>query len=108
MGKALGDIEHVDSACVVAGVQVKSGPFSEVWGASAKVDCDIPDMAGEHADEFALGLAELIMETAKNTLGRERLIVLNEAAGQSGGGKGGGVIEFGKPTATILKQPGLK
>lgn len=64
-------------------------------------------MAGEDANELALGLAELIMESPKDTLGRKRLIVLNELAGESGSSEGALVEEFGEPTATIAKTAGL-
>lgn len=64
-------------------------------------------MAGEDANEFSLGLAELIMESPKDALGRKRLIVLNELAGESGGSEGALVEYFGEPTATIAKATGL-
>lgn len=87
---------------------MESCPFSEVCGAAAKVDCDVPNMTGEHADEFPLRFVNLIVEAAKNAFGREGLIVLYEAAGESGGSEDRGVVKFGEPTATILKAPGLK
>ncbi len=40
---------------------MEAGVFAEVGGVAAQVDGDVPDMAGEDADELSLGLAELIM-----------------------------------------------
>jgi len=41
----------------------------------------------ENADEFALGVAELVVEAAENTFDGEGLVVLNEVRGQACGGK---------------------
>jgi hypothetical protein len=67
---------------------VESSPFPEIGGVAAQVYGYIPDMAGEDADEFALGLAELIVQATKHTFDRERLVVLNELGRETGCGKG--------------------
>ena len=67
---------------------MKAGPFAEVRGVAAEVDSDVPDMAGEDADELALGLAELVVKAAEDAFDGEGLIVLNELRGEAGCGKG--------------------
>ena len=64
-------------------------------------------MAGEDADEFALGLLELVVEAAKDALGGEGLVVLDEVGGEILGGEGILVKNFCKPTATISEELGL-
>jgi hypothetical protein len=45
-------------------------------------------MTGEDADEFALRLAELVMQAAEHAFDGKRLVVLNELFGETGGRKG--------------------
>ena len=87
MGKAFGDPEELEVVGWGLGFEMESGPFAEVRRVAAQVDGDVPDMAGEHADELALGLAELVVEAAENTLAGEGLVVLDEVGGKSGCGK---------------------
>ena len=82
---------------------MEAGPFAEVWRRAAEVDGDIPDMAGEDADELALGPAELIVKTAKDAPSGKRLVVLHEVVREPGSGEGGGVINFSEPPATVSK-----
>jgi hypothetical protein len=87
VGEAFGDPEKLKVVVGGLGFEVESSPLSEVGGVAAQVDCDIPDMTGEDADKFALGLAELIVQAAEHTFDRERLIVLNKLGGETGCGK---------------------
>jgi len=106
--KALRDPKQFEFSLVVAGLQVKAGPFAKVGRAAAEVDGDVPDMAGENTDEFALRFSKLIMEAAEDSLHREGLIVLDKARRETSSGKRGRVKYFGEPTATIPKTSGLK
>lgn len=47
----------------------------------------------------------MVVKAAQNALSRERLIILNELAGQACFGEGTGVEEFGEP-APIIAEPG--
>ena len=87
MGEAFGDPKELEVVVGRLGFEVESGPFAEVGGVAAEVDGDIPDMAGEDADEFALGLAELVVQAPEYAFDRERLVVLNELRGKTSGGK---------------------
>ena len=48
----------------------------------AEVDCDIPNMAGKHAHQFALWLLKLIMQAAKHSPLRERFVILHKSGRQ--------------------------
>ena len=87
MGEAFWDPEHLEGAFGGLGFEVEASPLAEVGGVAAKIDGDIPDVAGEDADEFALGLAELVVETSEHAFCGEGLVVLNEMRGEAGGGK---------------------
>ena len=67
---------------------MKTGPLAEVGGVAAKINRDVPDMAGKNSDEFALRLFELVMEATKDTLDRERLVILDELCRKTRCGKG--------------------
>jgi len=67
---------------------VESGPFPKVGRVAAEIDGNVPDVAGEDAHQFSLGLAKLIVEAAENPFDREGLVVLNKVRGQTGSGKG--------------------
>jgi hypothetical protein len=88
MGEAFGDPKELE--LVVRGVsfEVEAGPFAEVGRVAAKIDGDVPDMTGEDADEFALRLAELVMQAAEHAFDGKRLVVLNELFRETGGRKG--------------------
>jgi hypothetical protein len=45
-------------------------------------------MPGEDADKFALGLAELVMQTPEHAFDGKGLVVLNELFRETGGRKG--------------------
>jgi hypothetical protein len=86
--EAFGDPEELQVVVRGLGFEMESGPLAEVRGVAAEVDRDVPDVAGEDADEFALGLAELIVKAAKDPFDGERLVVLDELCGETGGLKG--------------------
>jgi hypothetical protein len=66
---------------------MESGPFAEVGGIAAEIDSDVPDVAGENADKFALGLAELVVQATEYAFDGEGLVVLNEVCGEACGAK---------------------
>jgi hypothetical protein len=78
MSKAFGNPKHLEFTCIAARFQVKTLPFAKVRGAATDVDGDVPDMAGEHTDELALRLSELVVQAAQNTSCGGGLIILNE------------------------------
>ena len=103
VGEAGGDPEELERIWA----EVESGPLPEVGGLGAQVDGDVPDMAGEDANELSLGLFELVVESAKDALGGTGLVILDEAGGQIERGKRILVINFSEPTATIPMATGL-
>jgi hypothetical protein len=108
MRKAFRDPKKFKFSLVIAGLQVETSPLAKVRRVAAEIDGDVPDVAGENADKFALGFTNLIMEAAEDPAGGEGLIVLDETSGQACCGKPGCVINFSEPTATITKTSGLK
>jgi hypothetical protein len=103
VGEAFGDPEELEGVWT----EVESGPFAEVWGVGAEVHSDIPDVAGEDADELTLGFAELVMEAAEDSFGGEGLVILQELGRKIGCGEGGLVVNFCKPAATISEAVGF-
>jgi len=79
VGEAFGNPEELEVVVRGLSLEVKASPFAEVGRVGAEIDGDVPDMTGEDADEFTLGLAELVMQTAEYALNRKGLVVLNEA-----------------------------
>jgi hypothetical protein len=66
VGKAFRDPQELELISWRFALQVKSGPLSEVRGVAAQIDGDIPDMAGEYADELALRPGVLVMQPAED------------------------------------------
>jgi hypothetical protein len=87
VGEAFGDPEELEFVVGGFGSEVEPCPFTEIRGVAAKIDSDVPDMAGENADELALRLTELVVQAAEHAFDGERLVVLNELGGKSGCGK---------------------
>ena len=106
VGEAFGDPEEFERV-VGDWPEVEAGPLAEVGGAAAEIDCDVPNVAGEDADELSLGPSELVVEPPEDSLGGEGLVVLNELGRQVVVGKGLLVENFCKPTATISKALGF-
>jgi len=88
VGEALGDPEKLEIVVRRLSFEVEAGPFAEIGRVATKIDGDVPDMPGENADKFALGLAELVMQTAEHAFDGKGLVVLDELFRQTGGGKG--------------------
>jgi hypothetical protein len=84
VGEAFRDPKELKIVLGRVGFQMEPGPFAEVGRVGAEVDSDVPDVAREDPDELALGLAKLVVKTAKDALDGERLVVLNELGGQAG------------------------
>ena len=107
VGEAFGDPEELEVVAGGLSFQVEAGPSSEAGGVAAEVDCDVPNMAGEDTDEFALRLGELVVEAAEDAFDGEGLVILNESCGKTGCGKGRLVKYFREPAATISEALGL-
>jgi predicted lipoprotein len=88
MGEAFGDPEELKVVTRGLGFEVEARPFAEVRGVAAEIDGDVPDMAGEDADEFALRLAKLVVQAAEHTLDREGLVILDEMGREARSRKG--------------------
>jgi hypothetical protein len=71
VGEAFGDPEELDFVGGGLGFEVKAGPFAEVGRVAAEIDSDVPDMAGEDSDEFALWFAELVVQAPKDAFDGE-------------------------------------
>jgi hypothetical protein len=87
VGEAFGDPEELEVVIGGLGFEVETGPFAEVRRVAAEIDGDVPDMSGEDADKFPLGLAELVVQATQDAFDGERLVVLNELSGKAGSGK---------------------
>jgi hypothetical protein len=107
VSEAFGNPEKLKGVFGGLGFEVEPSPFAEVGGVAAEVDGYVPDVARENADEFALGLTELVMQAPEDALDGERLIVLNELGGQAGSGECRLIEYFCEPAATISEALGL-
>ena len=87
--------------------KMESRPFAEIGRVAAEVDRDVPDVPGEYADKLALGLAELVVQTAENPFAGERVVVLDEFCGQVVFCEGLAVENFREPPATIPEASGF-
>jgi hypothetical protein len=87
MGEAFGNPEELNSVVCRLSFEMEAGPFTEVRRVAAKVYGNVPDMPGEDADQFALRLAKLVMQTAEHALDGKRLVVLDELFRKAGRGK---------------------
>ena len=87
---------------------MKSSPLAEVRRVAPQIDRDVPDVAGEYADELSLRPAKLIVQATQNTARGERLIVLNKTGWETCRGEGLLTENFCKPTPAVAKNPGLE
>lgn len=101
MRKAFGNPDELEFALVIAGFEIERGPTAEVGRVATEINSDVPDVAGEDADEFSLGMTELVVETAENAAGGKRLVVLSEGRGKSERGEGIGIKDFSEPAARV-------
>ena len=108
MSKAFGNPEQFELAVVIAGLEIECSPAAEVRRVAADIDGDVPDVAEEDADEFALRMAQLVVETTEDTARRKRLIVLSEDGRETERGKGVCIENFGEPTACVAIAFGLQ
>jgi len=88
VGEAFGDPEELEFVVRRLSFEVEAGPFAEVGRVATEIDGDVPDMPGEDADKFALGLAELVMQAAEHAFDGKGLVVLDELFRETGGGEG--------------------
>jgi hypothetical protein len=108
VSEALGNPEKLEFSSVIAGFQVKASPFTEVRRTPTKINGDIPDAAGENANELSLRLSELVVKAAEDALGGEGLIVLRKLGRKAKGGECGRIEDFCEPASIIAKAAGLK
>ena len=108
VSEAFGNPEKFEFALVIAGLEVEGGPAAEIGRITAEIYGDVPDMAGENADEFALRMPELVVKAAENTASGKRLVVLGEGRGKAERSKGVGVEDFSEPSARIAKASGFE
>jgi len=107
VGEAFGDPEELEVVVHGLGFEVEAGPLTEVGGVAAEVDGDVPDVTREDADEFALGLAKLVVKAAKHALDGEGLVILDKLSWEAGGLECCLIEYFCEPTATIPMALGL-
>jgi hypothetical protein len=101
MRKTFGNPQELKFAVVVTGLKIERSPTAEVWRLRTEIDGDVPDVAGEDADEFSLGMTELIVKSAEDAPRGKRLVVLGEGRGKTERGEGIGIEEFREPAARI-------
>ena len=108
MRKTFGNPEEFEFAFFVARLEIEGCPATEVRRVAAEIDSDVPDVAGEDADEFALRMTELIVEAAEDSAGGERLIVLREGRRKAERVEGVGIKDLCEPATRITKASGLQ
>lgn len=77
--ETVGETDGHPELFFVFGAEAFSNPLAEAGGALADVYGDVEDFALDDADEFALGLLDLVVEAPEDVLGRAGVIVLDEA-----------------------------
>ncbi len=77
--------------------------FPEGRRAAPQVDRNIENLAGDRANEFALGLANLVVQSANDVLFGKRMIVLHERLTNAEARKGALVVAFQKKSAIIAE-----
>jgi hypothetical protein len=108
MCEALGDPEQFELAVAVARLEVEGRPATEVGRVATEINGDVPDVSGEDAYEFSLGVTKLVMETPEYTARGERLIVLSEDRGKAERSEGIRVEDLREPTALVAESFGLQ
>lgn len=88
MGEAFGDPEELKVVVRRLRFEVETSPLAEVQRVAAEIDGDVPNMPREDADQFALGLTELVMQATKHAFNGEGLVILNESRRKTSAGEG--------------------
>ena len=101
MSKAFGNPEELELAVIVRGFEIECGPASEVGRVTTQIDGNVPDVAGENADELSLWMTELVVKAAEDAARGERLVVLGEARGKTKRIKSIRVEDFSEPAAGV-------
>lgn len=102
VGEAFGDPEEA----VVLVVEEDGVVLAEGGGSLADIDGDVPDLALEAGDEFALGVWPLVVEAAEDVLAGLADVGLYDGDFESFGAEGGLVEEFEEVAAFVFKHPG--
>lgn len=75
LGHFAGDIEAVGEAfgdpelALVVGAEDDADPLAEGGGAAAQIDGHVKNFAGDDADQFSLGLLDLVVQAAQDAPG---------------------------------------
>ncbi|MCY1411654.1 hypothetical protein D9M71_270440 [compost metagenome] len=105
VGKAFRDPELP----MIGGGQPHGDPFAEVRRAATDVHGDVQHFTDGDADQFALGIFQLVMQAAQHTLLRTGVIVLNELSVHPGGlFEGPGVETLVEETTLVTKDLGFE
>lgn len=107
MRKAFGNPKRLDVSGFSEWLEMKPGPFAEIRRVAAEIDRDVPDVPGEDANEFPLGLAKLIVKPTENSPSRKGLVILNELSRETSIGERFLIENFREPAATIAEASGL-
>ena len=83
VGEPRGNPQHV---MVFIG-QRDARPSTECRRAAPDIDGDVEHRAGDHADQFSLGVLNLVMQPAQSVFGGAAVVVLHKLRVASGGGK---------------------
>jgi len=108
MGEAFGDPKHLKLSIFRQRTKMKSRPLAEVRRVAPQIDRDVPDVAGEYADELSLRPAKLIVEATQNTACGERLVVLHKTGWETCSGEGLLTENFCKPAPAVAKNSRLE
>jgi len=87
VGETFRDPQQLEIVLRGLHLEVEARPFAEVGRVVAKIDGHVPDVTGEDTHEFALRLLNLVMQAAEYALDGKGLVVLDESARKTGGGK---------------------
>lgn len=93
---------------VIVGGQTYGNPFAEVRRAATDIDGHVEHFTGRDADQFALGVFQLVMQATQDALLRAGMVILDKLCIQAGRVlKSLGVEAFVKETAFVTKYLGF-
>jgi len=106
--EAVGETFRYPQLAMVVGGQAHGDPLAEMRRAATDIHSDIEDFASGNADQFALGIFQLVMQPAQHAFLRARMVVLDKLRVEAGGVlKGLGIETFVKEPALITKHLGF-
>src|SRR6202012_3981393 len=90
---------------VVVGGEVEGGVLAEAGRGAAEIDGNVEDFTADDAEQFCLGIFDLVMEAPENAPGGAGMVVLDEVRRDAGEPRERAQVEgFHEKTAGITED----